>query len=149
MRRRHHVDEADGVDIENGGGVGIVAQLGRVAGEAEDVVQPDGRRAEQVRLDAENVAVAAGVMQHRLDAGVLLDLDAEALRAHARRGARRVGHVDGVHAELRQKARAFDLLEQSMPRGGTISTRVTNVPVGDESADARTLARAARAAFRC
>ena len=58
-------------------------------------------------------AVAAGVMQNRLDAGVLLNLDAEALRAHARRGARRVGHVDGVDAELRQQSRALDLLGRS------------------------------------
>ena len=84
----HDVDQADGIDVKDSGGVRIVAQLGRVAGEAEDVVQADGRGAQQVRLDAENVAVAAGVMENRLDAGVLLNLDAEALRAHAGRGAR-------------------------------------------------------------
>ncbi len=106
----HDVDQTDGVHVKDCGGVRIVAQLGRVAGEAEDVVQADGRSPQQVRLDAENVAVAAGVMQNRLDAGVLLNLDAEALRAHARRGARRVGHVDGVDAELRQQARALNLL---------------------------------------
>ena len=93
------IDEADGVDVEDGGGVRVVAELGRIAGEAEDVVQADGRRAEQVGLDAEHVAVAAGVVQDRVDAGVLLDLNAEALGAHAGGGAGRVGHVDGVDAE--------------------------------------------------
>ena len=106
-----NVDQADGVDVEDRGGVGIVAQLGRVAGEAEDVAQADGRGAQQVGLDGEQVAVAAGVVQNRLNAGVLLDLDAEALRAHAGRGARRIGHVDGMDAELGQDARAFDFLD--------------------------------------
>ncbi len=106
----HDVDETDGVDVKDSSRVRIVAQLGRIAGEAEDVVQADGRGAQQIRLDGENIAVAAGVMQDRLNAGVLLNLDAEALRAHAGRGARRVGHVDGVHAQRGQQARAFDFL---------------------------------------
>ena len=74
------------------------------------MLQADGRSAEQVGLDAEHVAVATGVVQDRLDAGVLLNLDAEALRAHARRGAGRIGHVDGVHAELGEQPRAFNFL---------------------------------------
>ncbi len=77
------IDEPDGVHIEDRGGVGIVAQLGRVAGEAQDIFQPDGRCAEQIGLNAEHVAVAAGVVQDRLDTGLLLNLNAEALRAHA------------------------------------------------------------------
>ena len=56
-----------------------------------------------------NVPVAAGVMQDGLNAGVLLNLNAEALRAHAGRGMGRVVDVDGVHAELREQAGAFDL----------------------------------------
>ena len=106
----HNVDQADGVYVEDCGGVGVVAQLGRVAGEAEDVVQADGRGTEQIRLDGEKIAVAAGVMKNRLDAGVLLNLDAETLRAHAGRGAGRVGHVDGVDSELREDAGTLDLL---------------------------------------
>jgi hypothetical protein len=49
-------------------------------------------------------------VQHRFDAGVLLNLDAETLRAHPRRRTRRVGHVDGVHTQLSEGARAFNLL---------------------------------------
>ena len=44
----HDVDQADGVHVKDRGGVRIVAQLGRVAGEAEDVVEADGRGAQQV-----------------------------------------------------------------------------------------------------
>ena len=83
-------------------GIRIVAELGRIASEAENVFEADRRCAEQVRLDAQHVSIAACVMQDRLDAGVLLNLDAEALRAHAGRRAGRVGHVDGVYAELRE-----------------------------------------------
>ncbi len=80
-------------------------------------LQADRRCAEQVGLDAQHIPVAARVVQNRLDAGVLLDLDAEALRAHAGRRARRIGHVDGVYAQLRQQARAFDLAACNRCRG--------------------------------
>jgi len=46
-------------------------------------VQADGGGSEQIGLNAQDVPVAAGVVQDGLDAGVLLDLDAEALSAHA------------------------------------------------------------------
>ena len=135
----HDVDQADRVDVEDRGGIGVVAQLGRVAGEAQDVMQPDRRSSQQVRLDAEDVAVAAGVVQNGFDAGVLLDLDAQALRAHAGRGARRVGHVDGVHAELRQQARALDLLGAiDAPRRNDLHQRDKSA-LGDQRADPRPL----------
>ena len=106
----HDIDETDGIDIKDRRRVGVVAELGWIAGEAKNIFQADRRRAEQVRLDAENVPVAAGVVQYRLDAGVLLNLDAKALGAHARRGAGRVGHIDGVDAELGKQPCAFDFL---------------------------------------
>lgn len=59
----HDIDESDGVHVENGGGIGVVAELGRVSGEAQDVFQTDGRRAEQVALNTEDVAIAASVVQ--------------------------------------------------------------------------------------
>ena len=134
------VDEADGVDVEDRRGVGVVAELGRVAGEAEDIAQADRRCAKQVGLDAENVAVAAGVVQDRLDAGVLLNLDAEALGAHARRGAGRVGHVDGVDAELGEQARAFNLLAAVDALGRHDFDERDESALLDERADAGTLA---------
>ncbi len=84
--------------------------------------------AEQVRLDGEQIAVAAGVMQDGLDAGVLLNLDAEALRAHAGRGARRVGDVDGMHAKLREHAGSLDLF------GAIDAARGNNLHQGDKAA---------------
>ena len=136
----HDVDQADGVDVEDRGGVRIVAQLGRVAGEAEDVAQADGRGAEQVGLDAEHIAVAAGVVQDGLDAGVLLDLDAEALGAHAGRGAGRVGHVDGVDAELGEQARAFDFLAAVDALGRNDFDERDEAALLDQGADAGALA---------
>ncbi len=47
-------------------------------------------------------------MEDGLDAGVLLNLNAQALRAHAGRGARRVGDVDSMDAKLCQQHRAFN-----------------------------------------
>ena len=110
VKALHKVDEADGVDIEDSGSVRIVSKLGRVACDAEEVVQADGRGAEQVRLNAEDVAVAACVVKNGLNAGVLLNLDAEALATHASRCARRIGNMDGVDAEAGEQARAFDFL---------------------------------------
>ena len=148
LRRLHDVDQADGVHVKYRSRVRIVAQLGRIAGEAEDVVQADGRGSEQVRLDGEDVAVAAGVMQDRLDPGVLLNLDAEALRAHAGRGAGRVGHVDGVDAELRQQACALDLLRAVDAPGRNDLNQGDELALLDQGADAGALRQAARAAFR-
>ena len=66
-------------------------------------------------------------MQNRLDPGVLLNLDAEALPAHPRRGLRRIVDVDRVDAQPRQLRAPSISFEQSMPLGGTISTTVTNL----------------------
>src|ERR1035441_7162838 len=67
------VDEADGVDVEDRRGVGVKAHARRIAGDADEVAHPRGVRAQQLRLDAQNVAVAAAEVAHRLDAGVLLN----------------------------------------------------------------------------
>ncbi len=74
-------------------------------------------------------------MENRLDAGVLLNLDGQALRAHAGRGARRVGHVDGVNAELRQQPRTLDLL------GAVDALGRNDLNQGDEFALARPASR--------
>src|SRR6185436_2922940 len=65
-------------------------------------------RPEQVRLDPEQVPVAAGVVQDRVDPHLLLQQHAERLRAHARRGARPVGDVDRVDLVLLAVLRALD-----------------------------------------
>ena len=40
----HDVHQADGIHIEHRCRIGIVAEFGRIAGEAENVVQPDRGR---------------------------------------------------------------------------------------------------------
>ena len=121
----HDVHQTDGVHVKYCRRVRIVSLLGRIAGHAKNVVQADRRSSQQIRLNRKQIAVAAGVMQNRVDPGVLLNLDAEALPAHSRRGLRRIVHIDGVHAQPRQRLRAPSIsFEQSMPRGGTISTMV-------------------------
>ena len=90
---------------------------------------PGGVRAQQLGLDAQDVAVAAAEVQHRLDAGLLLDELAGDLRAHARAGARAVGHVDAVDAAPAAHSRAPSIsFAASTPRGGRISTKATNPP---------------------
>ncbi len=51
----HDVDQSDGIHVKHCSRVRIIAQLGRIAGEAENVVQPDRRSAQQIRLDAERM----------------------------------------------------------------------------------------------
>ena len=69
---------------------------------------PDRVRAQQLGLNAENVAVAAAEVVHRLDAGLLLDQLAGDLGAHAGAGARTVGNVDAIDAVLGTESRAGD-----------------------------------------
>ena len=59
---------------------------------------PIDMRAEQVGLHAEQVPIAAGVVEDRLDAGLLLDEHRRRQRAHPRAGARAVGDVDQIDA---------------------------------------------------
>ena len=66
-------------------------------------------RAQQLRLDAQNIAVAATEMVHGLDARLLLNQLARYLCAHAGAGARPIRHVDAIDAVPCAQLRAFDL----------------------------------------
>ena len=101
---------------------------GGIAGDADQVADADGVRAQQFRLDAEDVAVAAAEVQHRLDARLLLDELAGHLGAHARAGARAVGHVDAVDAVLGAHLGARDL------PGGVHAARGQDLHEADELA---------------
>jgi hypothetical protein len=101
--------QSDGIHVKDGCGIGIGTHLRGVAGEAENILEPDGCRAQQIALNRKQVAVAAGVVQHGFDAHALLNLYAQAHRAHPGTGAWRVGHVDGIDAKLMQLFRAFQL----------------------------------------
>ncbi len=64
-----HGGHADGIGVENAGGVGVVAQLGRIAGDEEDIPHAAGRTGQEVGLHADQVAVAAAEMEDGLDLG--------------------------------------------------------------------------------
>ncbi len=102
------VDQADGIHVENRRGIRVRAHARRIAGDADQVADAGGVRAQQFGLDAQNVAVAAAEVEHGLDAGVPLDELAGDLRAHAGAGARAIGNVDGVDAGFAAAARAVD-----------------------------------------
>ena len=111
--RADDVGQADRVDVEDGGRVGIVADAPWIAGDEHEIAQPHRVRAEQIGLDAEQVPIAAGVVQQRLDAGLLLDQDRERQGADARAAAQRVGNVDDVDAANLELPRAIDHLRRS------------------------------------
>ena len=109
------IDQSDCVYIKDCRRIRIVAQFRRISGKAKNVLQANRRGPEQVGLDAQHIAVAAGIVQHCLNSSVLLDLDTQALRAHARRGARRIRYIDRVDTEGCQQACAFDFLDAIDP----------------------------------
>ena len=100
---RQHVGQADGVHVEHRRRVGDVAEQPDIAGDAEHVAQPHRVRAEQVRLNAQQVLVAARVLKHRFDAGLLLNQHGERQRAHARAAARTVENRHDVDLAAGQR----------------------------------------------
>src|SRR5207247_7701174 len=102
------VRQADRVDVEHGGGVGIVADAPGVAGNEQQVAQSHRLRAEEIGLDAEQVPVAAGMVQPRLDAGLLLDEHGQRERARPCARALAVGYGDDVDTADFQRPRALD-----------------------------------------
>ena len=83
-------------------------------------------------------------MQDRLHPRVLLNLDAKALPAHARRSLRRIVNVDGVHAQSRHQRRALDLPRAvDAPRWHELH-HGDELPLRDERAQARALPKRRR-----
>src|SRR5260370_1694982 len=111
----HNVDQPDGVDIEHGGRIGIVAHLWGITGDANQVVNAHGIADQQLRLHAEHVAVAAREMQRRLDFSLLLDERAQGEVAQARRRTRAVRDVDGVDACRLEVLGSFNLFAEVDP----------------------------------
>ena len=86
-------------------GLGLVARLRVVAGEDQHVVDAERRGAEDIALQREPVAVAAGHLEDRLDAALHQEVrGGEAGEVHLR--ARAVGDVDRGGEALRAAARA-------------------------------------------
>src|SRR6266576_2230275 len=92
----HQIRETDRVDVEYRGRFRIRAHLRRIARDDENVAQPRGVRADDVGEHAEQVAVAATVMNDGLDADLALDEYRRWQHAHATLRAGAVGHVDHI-----------------------------------------------------
>ena len=67
------IHQTDGIHVEDGGRVGIVAHLRRVAGNANQVADTHGGGAQEIGLNAEDIPVAAGVVQDGFYAHIFLD----------------------------------------------------------------------------
>ena len=101
-------DQLRTVEIEHAACLGLVAGGHVVAGQAADVLHPVHRRAHQLGLEREPVAVAAGQLHHRLDAG-LDQPDGDRQRRGVRVRGRVVGRVERVHERLHRRQLAHDL----------------------------------------
>ena len=111
----HNVDQANCVHVKDRSRVGIVAHLRRIAGDADQIANPDRGRSQQVTLNAQHITIAASVVQNRIDAHFALNEQRKRLVAHARRRPRTVRDVDRVHAHRFQKPRPFNLLQNVDP----------------------------------
>ncbi len=92
------INQADGIHIKDRRRVRIVAHLWRIAGNTDQILDPHCSRSQQVTLDAQHIAVAAGVVQNRFDSRFLLHQQRKRLIAHARRSPRAVRNVDRIHS---------------------------------------------------
>ena len=101
------------IEIEHGLGVGLVAGAGIVAAQRQQIVHAGGGGAEQIALQGDAVAVAAGELQHRLDAG-LDQHRRRRQRAQMRPRAGAVGDVDRVGQTFQRQR----LGEKLLARGG-------------------------------
>ena len=103
---------AAGIDVEDRLGVGLVASLGIVAGEDQEVLDAERGGAHQFALQRDAVLVAAGELEHRLDAGIEQELGCSQ-RGHMGAGAGAVGDIDGIRqafeaGRLAQQVRAIE-----------------------------------------
>ena len=87
------------VEIEHRLGVGLIAGARVVAAQHQQIAHAAGSRAQQIALQGDAVAVAAGELQHRLDA-VLDQQRGRRHRAEMRARAGAVGDVDRVGEAL-------------------------------------------------
>ncbi len=83
------------IEIEHRLGVRLVASLGIVAAQQQQIADAEGGCTHQVALERNAVTVAAGELEDRLDAG-LDEQRGRCGRRHVGAGTRTVGHVDGV-----------------------------------------------------
>ena len=97
VQPRDELGQADRVHLVDAARAGVVADLGRIAGDREHVADTGRVRAEQDRLEPHDRRVARGHVRDGLDRARLLDRGRDDDRAHARARPRVVVDVDDVH----------------------------------------------------
>ena len=114
IQAMQNFDEADGVDFVDSARFGIVADRRRIAGDREDVANAaDGPRAEQHRLQSDDVVVARGEMRNRFDAA-RFERARSHQRVHADAGHRAAVHVDDI--DFARRHDAIDLFVDAIER---------------------------------
>ena len=93
----------------------MIAELLVVAGQTEEVLQPQGGSRQHVGLHRDPVAVAAGHLDDRLHA-LSLGQQARADGRHAHNGGLAVGDVDRIHLALEQPRLGADHLRVTVLR---------------------------------
>ena len=91
------MEQGHGIQVEHGLGLGMVAHLGVVAGEAQDVVNAQHSGTQKVRLQGDAVPVPAGQLEDGVQAGILQHL-AGSQRTQAHNRGLVIGDVDEVDA---------------------------------------------------
>ena len=100
-QRPHHTEHLDGVHVKDPFGARMVAELLVITGQAEQVLQPQGRGAQDIALHPDPVPVAAGHLDNRLHP-LGLDDQAGGNTGHPDNGGLTVGDIDRVHMALQQ-----------------------------------------------
>ena len=114
---RQHLDQADRIDVPDPGPGRVVADPRRVAGQRDDVADPERMGAEQLRLERHQVPVARRAVDEALEVEVVLDPERHRQGAHPDPGHRRVGDVDEVDAGVAQEPGGLDRpLDPDAPR---------------------------------
>ena len=108
VHQMDHVGQADRVDVEDCRGIGIRAHFRRIAGNQQEVPQAEGGAAEEVGMHAQQIAVPAAVVEHRLDSDALLEQHSDGDRTHAILRARPVRDVHGIDARFLDRVDSGD-----------------------------------------
>jgi hypothetical protein len=114
------------IQVEHRLGLRMIARLYAIAGQAQHVAHPHRRAAQDVALDRDPVAVAAGDLHHRRVADARQQCAHRQAR-HVAIRARAVGGVDGVDVAV-EHARACVDIRGSAESGGASSVVTANTP---------------------
>src|SRR6185437_1188834 len=107
-----NIDQANSIHVKYSGGVRIIAHLGRIAGDPNDIVHSHCVATKKLRLHAEHVAVTPGEVQGGFNPGLLLYQSAQSQITHTGGGARTVRDVDGVNTGGLEKLCSFHFLAE-------------------------------------